>query len=300
MMSSFVLKIVPNDIGITVWSCMTVSFTRSCASTFSRVESSTSSGASDTTAPRFRYWIVYTSVGSAPMPIWPNRSGFSELMMQYTYLPRLCSGPLRSACTRSIEVRSALPSPRGTPAFRRRATPTGPAAPARLDFGFGMFSPARSVRPVARRAVVEDLADLHREIFRQAGLCDEPVAARFPGIFGDARQRVAGYGEHRNVLRPIVGLETARGLPPIHDRQRQVHQDDVRRPVDRTLQRLEAVARLDDFEAGEFEVFGVHLAGIGVVVHQQDDRLDAFLLHDSYRRLCGRVSVNREPSPSWL
>src|SRR5437870_5784142 len=48
-MSSRVLKMVPNDIGMTVCSRMTVSLTRSCASTFSRVESSTSSGA--TAAP---------------------------------------------------------------------------------------------------------------------------------------------------------------------------------------------------------------------------------------------------------
>ena len=39
-MSSRVLKIVPNDIGMTVWRRITVSLTRSCASTFSRVESS--------------------------------------------------------------------------------------------------------------------------------------------------------------------------------------------------------------------------------------------------------------------
>ena len=52
-MSSRVLKIVPNDIGMTVCSRITVSLTRSCASTFSRVESSTSSGASETTAARF-------------------------------------------------------------------------------------------------------------------------------------------------------------------------------------------------------------------------------------------------------
>ena len=51
-MSSRVLKMVPNDIGITVCSRMTVSLTRSCASTFSRVESSGPIGTSDTTAAR--------------------------------------------------------------------------------------------------------------------------------------------------------------------------------------------------------------------------------------------------------
>ena len=49
-MSSRVLNTVPNDIGMTVWLRMTVSFTRSWASTFSRVASKTSTGVSETTA----------------------------------------------------------------------------------------------------------------------------------------------------------------------------------------------------------------------------------------------------------
>jgi hypothetical protein len=49
-MSSRVRKMVPKDIGMTVWSRMTVSFTRSWARTFSRVESSGAIGTSETTA----------------------------------------------------------------------------------------------------------------------------------------------------------------------------------------------------------------------------------------------------------
>ena len=49
-MSSRVLNTVPNDMGMTVYLRITVSFTRSCASTFSRVGSCTSMGVSDTTA----------------------------------------------------------------------------------------------------------------------------------------------------------------------------------------------------------------------------------------------------------
>ena len=49
-MSSRVLNTVPNDMGMTVCLRMTVSFTRSWASTFSRVASKTSMGVSDTTA----------------------------------------------------------------------------------------------------------------------------------------------------------------------------------------------------------------------------------------------------------
>src|SRR5580765_903517 len=219
------------------------------------------------------------------MPIWPNRSGFSELMMQYTYLPRLSGCPGRSTGPRSTKLRSMrlfagflgaiarfvrlvlLPFVRGWVAFRRRTGATGPAPRRRLGFGFGMFPSAGAARSrVARRAVVEHLTDFHGQIFGQAWFSNEPVASSFSGVFRYSRERVASDGENRNVLRPIVGLETSRGFPPIHDGQRQVHQDDVGRLVERALQRLEAVAGFDDLKAGELQVLGVHLAGIRVVV----------------------------------
>ena len=39
--------------------------------------------------------------------------------------------------------------------------------------------------------------------------------------------------------------------------------------VDGALQRLHAVAGLDDVEAGELEVLAVHLARVRIVVHEQ-------------------------------
>ena len=67
---------------MTVCSRMTVSFTRSCASTFSRVESSISSGASETTAASDLKWTLYTSAGCWPIPIEPNRNGSVDSMTQ--------------------------------------------------------------------------------------------------------------------------------------------------------------------------------------------------------------------------
>src|SRR5947207_13822880 len=99
---------------------MTVSLTRSRARTLSRVESSTSSGASETTAARFLKWIVYTSGGSAPMPMSPKRRGFSELMMQYTYLPRLPADEADGA-----DDEAAAAGGRGAVAGRPVATSAG-------------------------------------------------------------------------------------------------------------------------------------------------------------------------------
>ena len=48
--------------------------------------------------------------------------------------------------------------------------------------------------------------------------------------------------------------------------------------VDGALQRLHAVAGLDDVEAGELEVLGVHLARVGIVVDEQHARPFGFCL----------------------
>jgi hypothetical protein len=73
---------VPNDIGMTVCSRMTVSLTRSCASTFSRVESSGEIGTSETIAAMSRKLMVYTSGHCSSMPMAPNFSGCLARMMQ--------------------------------------------------------------------------------------------------------------------------------------------------------------------------------------------------------------------------
>src|SRR5262245_33601022 len=167
------------------------------------------------------------------MPIGPNRSGFSELMMQYTYLPRLCGWPGRSAGTRSMSARlerpligfpaaaetlarrAWLPLARDRLAFFRPAAATGRAV---LDFGFGMFPSARAARGrVDGRAVIQHFSNLHRQIFRQTGLGDEPVASSSFRVLRDTGECVAGHGEHWNVLGPLVGFEAARGFPPVHD-----------------------------------------------------------------------------------
>ncbi len=68
--------------------------------------------------------------------------------------------------------------------------------------------------------------------------------------------------------------------------------------VDGALQRLHAIAGLDDVEAREFEIFGVHLTRIGVVVNQQHTRAFSFVRH--LRPFNGSVNVKVEPRPSWL
>ena len=56
-----------------------------------------------------------------------------------------------------------------------------------------------------------------------------------------------GYDGDRG--RSRVGLEPARRLPPVHNGQRQVHQDDVGRGLDGLLEGFHAVRRLNHIEA---------------------------------------------------
>src|SRR5438105_7677054 len=154
------------------------------------------------------------------MPMSPKRSGFSELMMQYTYLPRL--GPEEGAAGDEAEARDAVA---GRPvatregltrAGARRVLGVGAALARALGFGFGMM--------LSAPRVPEHLANLPHQIFRQARLRDEAVAAGFFRVIGYARQRVAGHGQNGNRARALVGFQPARRFPSVHDGQRQIHQ----------------------------------------------------------------------------
>src|SRR5262249_19864869 len=149
-----------------------------------------------------------------------------------TFSARPTASPLsrgwRSTDRRAIRRAAAA---RTEPLFPARLTIGGAVAPRRapdrtLPDSFRMFS-APAVLP-HRRRLVEDGADFLYEILGEAGLGHERVAAGFPRTFRDARQRMAGERHNRNRSGPLVGLEPARRFPPVHDRQRQVHQDDIR------------------------------------------------------------------------
>src|SRR5262245_19487084 len=286
-MSSRVLKIVPNDIGMTVCSRITVSFTRSCARTFSRVESSTSSGASDTTAARFLKCTVYTSDGSAPMPIGPKRSGSPDSMMQYTYLPRL------AAASPLADMRP----PWSTRSDARRSTRGCRAAPFGFDFAAvfaafaDFFAPlfnARATTPTRRRSAfaflvdalgifaapaallvrlgIEDAANLLHQILWQTWLGDEGVAAGLLRALGDSGERVACERHDRDRRGALVGLQPPSRFPAVHHRQGEIHQDDVWRGVRRALQSLHPVTGFDDVEARELEIIGIHPPRVRIIL----------------------------------
>ena len=97
--------------------------------------------------------------------------------------------------------------------------------------------------------MIEHSTDFLDQVFGQTRLGDKRIAAGLLGALGDAGQRVAGQRHDRDAGRPLVGLEPPRRFPPVHHRQRQIHQDDIGGFVDGALQRLHAVGRFDDVEA---------------------------------------------------
>ncbi len=149
------------------------------------------------------------------------------------------------------------------------------------------------------RRLLQHFPDFLHQVFGQAGLGDEGVAAGAPRALGNAGERVAGEGDHRDARRAAVGLEPPGRLPPVHHRQRQIHQDDIGLALDRLLERLDAVAGFDHVEAGILQVFAVHLARVRVIVDEQHTRPFWFgLVH--FRPWTGSVRVKVEPFPTWL
>ena len=141
------------------------------------------------------------------------------------------------------------------------------------------YFPLRAFLVGADAGVVENFLYFLHEILGQARLGDERVAAGLLRALRDAGERVAGQRDDRNAGGALVGFETARRLPAVHDGEREVHEDDVGRGVERGLQRFHAVRRLHDLEAAVLEVLAVHLAGVRIVVDDQHAPLVDFLFH---------------------
>src|SRR3954468_18064429 len=228
------------------------------------------------------------------MPSGPNLSGSVTWMMQYTYLPR------RSA------VFCARPSPSGSAGRagsggRAGGGPAGLFRPPRLLRVF-FVSGHGLTRPFGLAdgglPALQHPADLRDQLIRQAGLGEERVAARLLRAPGVARQRVAGERDHRDLPGALVGLEPAGRFPAVHHRQREIHDDDVRHPGLSGVDGFLAVLRLDHLIPREAEVLGVHLAVVGEVVHDQDERLAG--VGRAHRRFPRRgiTSVKVEPLAS--
>ena len=87
-----------------------------------------------------------------------------------------------------------------------------------------------------------------------------------------ARSVVGSQGDDRNVRRAPIALQPARRFPAIHDRQAQVHQDDVRGLFGGVRNGVGAIPRLDDVEPREGELRGVELPQLGVIFDDEDER----------------------------
>src|SRR3989442_9834021 len=119
---------------------------------------------------------------------------------------------------------------------------------------------------------VEQRADLLHEAFRQARLQDEGVTPCRDGVDSAVTLNAPGAGDDGDVSRAAVLLQPPDRLPPVDLRQRQVHDDHVWLSAKCCADRRRAIAGQDVAEALRGEVHRVHLAGVRVIVHDEDER----------------------------
>src|SRR5262249_50846019 len=98
----------------------------------------------------------------------------------------------------------------------------------------------------------EELRELLVEQILVERLRQVIVAAALPGALLVAFHRVRGQRDHRDAAEVLVGLEPARRFPAVHDRQRQVHENQIGPLAPRHLEPLGAVAGREDL-VGVFE-----------------------------------------------
>lgn len=131
-------------------------------------------------------------------------------------------------------------------------------------------------QPVVRRPRnlrrADDAGDGGCEIFGKARLrhqLGEPGGHRGLAF---ARQHRCGQRDHRNTRKCRVLSQLREHLGAVHAVHPQLEQDDVRRRHARQLDRRRAVGTGNDAESAEMEILGVHLAGVGMIVDEQDER----------------------------
>src|ERR1700687_1515388 len=100
------------------------------------------------------------------------------------------------------------------------------------------------------------------------GRHEHPIPAAGPSVADGGG--VTAQREDRDPGGSLVGLQAARRFPSVHHREGQVHHDNVGAALERPLDGFRTAGGLYGFEARELEVLSVHLAGIVVVVYEQD------------------------------
>ena len=138
-------------------------------------------------------------------------------------------------------------------------------------------------QPVVRRLRdlrrADDAGDCSCEIFGKARLrqqLGEPGGHRSLAL---ARQHRCGQCHHRNMRKCRVFSQLRQHLSTVHPDHPQLEQDDVWQRNARELDRRGAVGTGNDTEAAEMQILRVHLAGVAVIVDEQDER--TVMRHDA-------------------
>src|SRR5690606_18152445 len=121
-------------------------------------------------------------------------------------------------------------------------------------------------RPSRWRPLIEEMADLLQQPLKLDRLGIKVIAARRERPLPLPLQRMGGEGDDRNGLRLRAGFQQARRLPPVHDRQAEVHQDQCRPLAPCRLDPGGAILGGHHLEAFAFEAARPHGAIVLIVV----------------------------------
>jgi hypothetical protein len=88
--------------------------------------------------------------------------------------------------------------------------------------------PGRFARSPTRRGLGQVFTDLRHELARAVGFGDVGIATRRTDLIGISRQTIGRDGDDRDRPQGRVGLDPAGGLVAVHDRELDVHKNEVR------------------------------------------------------------------------
>src|SRR5262245_59476507 len=150
-------------------------------------------------------------------------------------------------------------------------------------------------RSLLRQTLSHIFPDFGEDRTRAVGLGDIGIAARRACLALVAAQGVGRDHDDRNGAQRRIGLDAARRLVAVEQRQLDVHEDQVRPLRRRYLHRLFAVLGLDDLVSGIVPAIVQHASIVLLILGLQDARAHD---HPCCAAACtGSVKMKRDPLP---
>src|SRR5215471_6556463 len=147
------------------------------------------------------------------------------------------------------------------------------------------------------RTLLQVLTNFRQQLARAEGLWNVVITARLARLLLLPTERIGGDRDDRDRSQSRITLDFASDGVAVHDRQLNIHQNEVRSLFRDSREGLFAVFRLGDFVIGSTQHVANDLAIIRLVLDQKNA-----LAHDvptCRSTVTGSVNANVEPCPGW-